>query len=60
VLFVHDDQADALERREHGGPRPDDDIDLTAADALPLIVSLAIGQAAVLDGDAPAERGPEL
>jgi hypothetical protein len=56
VLFVNDNQSHLLERREHRRPGADDDIDVAAADALPLVVALAIGEAAVLDGDAVAER----
>ena len=56
VLLVDDNQADLFERREDGRPRADDDVDVAAADALPLIVTLAVGEAAVLDGDALAER----
>ena len=59
MLLVDHDQADVLERREHGRPRADDDVDVAAADALPLIVALAVGEAAVLDGDALAECLPE-
>ena len=44
VLLVHDDQADALERREHRRPRADDDVDVAAADPLPLVVPLAVGE----------------
>ena len=44
------------ERREHRRARADDDVDVAAADALPLIVALAVREAAVLDGDALAER----
>src|SRR5439155_19151531 len=55
VLLVDDDEADALERREDRGSRADDDVHVAAADALPLVVSLAVGEAAVLDGDAVAE-----
>ena len=56
MLLVDDDQADLLERREHGRARADDDVDVAAADPLPLVVALAVGEAAVLDGDALAER----
>ena len=56
MLLVDDDQADVLERREHRRARADDDVDVAAADALPLVVALAVGEAAVLDGDALAER----
>ena len=45
-----------LERREHRRARADDDVDVAAADALPLVVALAVREAAVLDGDAVAER----
>src|SRR5580765_3290779 len=60
VLFVDNDQTDTLERREYRRPRADDDVDGAAADALPLIVPFAIGQTAVLDGDAIAKRLTEL
>ena len=56
MLLVDDDQADVGERREHRRPRADDDVDVAAADALPLIVALAVGEPAVLNRDAIAER----
>ena len=56
MLLVDDDEAEPLERREHRRARADDDVDVAAADALPLVVPLAVGQAAVLNGDAVAER----
>ena len=56
MLLVDDDQADLLERREHRRAGADDDVDVAAADALPLVVALAVGKTAVLDGDALAER----
>jgi len=56
VLFVDDNQADALERGEHRRARADHDVDVGAADALPLIVALAVREAAVLDRHAVAER----
>src|SRR5438067_10540230 len=59
VLLVDDDEADALERRKDGRARADDDVDVAAADALPLIVALAVAEAAVLNGDAVAERRAE-
>jgi hypothetical protein len=37
----------------------DDDVDLAPANPLPLIVALAVGEAAVLNGDACAEGLPE-
>jgi hypothetical protein len=59
VLLVHDDQAEVRRRREHRRPRADDDVDVAAADAVPLVVPLAVRQAAVLDGHALAERDAE-
>src|SRR5437763_915176 len=56
VLLVYDDEADGLERREHGRARANDDVDAAAADAVPLVVALAVGESAVLDGHAIAER----
>src|SRR5262249_61157908 len=60
VLLVDDDQPEALDRREHGRARADHHVDLAAADSLPLIVSLAVAESAVLDGDALGERVAEL
>ena len=45
-----------VERRKHRRARADDDRHLAAADAIPLIGALAVGQAAVLHGHAIAER----
>ncbi len=59
MLLVHHDEAERLDRREHGRPRPDDHADRPAADLLPLVVALAVRQAAVLDRDALAEALPE-
>ncbi len=42
VLFVHDDQADRTQRREYCRPGADDDVHVAAADAVPLIVPLAV------------------
>ena len=47
-------------RREHGRARADDEIHVAAADPVPLIMALAVGHAAVLNGHAIAERSPEL
>ena len=55
MFFVDDDEPDTVQRREHRRPRADDDVHCTAADALPLIVPFAGGQAAVLNGDTVAE-----
>ncbi len=49
----------ARERRKHGRTRADDDVDVAAADAMPLIVALAVGEAAVLNGHPLAERAAE-
>ena len=59
MLFVDDDQPEAAERREHRRARADDDVDVAAADAMPLIVALAVGQAAVLDRHPLAEGAAE-
>ena len=59
MLLVHDDQPERPDRREDRRPRADDDVDVAAPDALPLVVALAVGQAAVLDRDALAERAAE-
>jgi len=59
VLLVDDDQADVVQRREHGRTGADDDVDVTAPDALPLVVALTVGEATVLDRDAFAERVAE-
>ena len=59
MLLVHHDQAQRGHRREHGRARADDDVDVAATDAMPLIVTFAIAEAAVLDGDAIAEGTAE-
>ena len=56
MLLVDDDQPERSQRREHRRPRADDDVDVAAADALPLVVALAVGEPAVLDRHAVAER----
>ena len=56
MLLVHDDEADVRERREHRRARADHDVDLAAADALPLVVPLSVGQAAVQNRDLAGER----
>ena len=56
VLLIHDDEAGIGERRKHRRARADHDVDVAAADAVPLIVALAIGEAAVLNRDRVAER----
>ena len=59
VFLVDDDEAEALDRRENCGARADDDVDVAATDALPLVVTLAIREAAMLNCHALAERAPE-
>ena len=60
LLLVDDDEPELLERREHGGARADDDVHVTAADEMPLIVPFAFGEATVLNRDAIAEAVAEL
>ena len=59
MLLVDDDDADARQRREHRRSRADDDVHVAAADAVPLIVALAVRERAVLNRDAIAERAAE-
>src|SRR5439155_25272281 len=59
VFLVDDDEPETIERRKDCRPRADDDIDLSPADAMPLVVTLTIGERAVLNGDAVAERAAE-
>ena len=59
MLLVHDDQSEVVDRGEHRRACPDHDVDLSTADAVPLVVTFTIRQAAVLDGDAIAEQRPE-
>ena len=59
MLFVYDDEAQAIERSEHGRSRPDHNIDFATPDAMPLVVTFAVGQRAVLDRDAVAEGAAE-
>ena len=46
MLLVHDHQTQTPHRREHRGSGADNDVDVAAADAMPLVVPLAVGQAA--------------
>jgi hypothetical protein len=48
-------EGEAIEGSEHRGTGADDKVDVAAADALPLIVTFAVGEGAVLNGDALAE-----
>ncbi len=56
MFLVHDDQAKALQRREHRRTGADDDVDLAAADAVPLIVPLSVRERAVLNRHPAAEH----
>ena len=49
VFLVDHNESDPVERGEHGAPRADDDVDVAPPDAVPLIVTLAIRQATVLN-----------
>ncbi len=60
VLFVDDDEPEVFDGREHGGAGADDEIHVASSDPVPLIMTLAVGHAAVLNRHAIAERGPEL
>jgi hypothetical protein len=60
VLFVHDDQAEAVQRREDGRARANDETDVATPDALPLVVPFAVRQRAVLDGDTISKGTAEL
>ena len=55
MLLVEHDQAERLDRREHGRARPHADARLAAAQAPPLLVALAGRQARVHDGDRVSE-----
>ena len=60
MLLVDDDQAQPVDRREDRRAGTHDQVHLAAPDAIPLIVALAVGQAAVLNGHAVAECRAEL
>ena len=60
MLLVDDEQAQPVDGREDGRACAHDEVDLAPPDAIPLIVPLAVGQAAVLNGHAVAEGRPEL
>ena len=59
VLFVHDDETEAGERGKHRGAGTDHDVNVSASDAVPLIVTLAVGEGAVLNRHPLAERPAE-
>ena len=59
VLLVDDDQAEVADRGEDRRARADADLRLAAAQPLPLVEALAVGEGAVEDGEAVAEAGAE-
>ena len=59
MLLVDDDQAEVADRGEDRRARADADLRLAAAQALPLVEALAVGEGAVEDGEAVAEAGAE-
>ena len=59
VLLVHDQDAQAGQRREDGRARPHDDVGAAAPDAAPGVESLAALEAAVQDRHPAAEAGQE-
>ena len=59
VFFVDDDEPESGQRREHRRPRPDDEIHITTTDPVPLIVTLAVGERAVLNCEAAAKSAAE-
>ena len=59
VLLVDHDQTELRDRREDRRPRPHHDVHLAAANALPLIVTFAVRQPAMLDRDAIAKGFPK-
>ena len=58
VFLVDHDESETREGREDGRAGADDDIHLTLADAVPLVVALTRCQPAVLDRDALADLDP--
>ena len=59
MLFIDDDEARSQQRREDGRSRADHQRHFPAADAMPLVVPLAVGEAAVLNRHARAESRTE-
>src|SRR5438067_1512799 len=55
VFLVDDDEAEVLDGREYGRSRADDDRDIAAPNAVPLIVTLTGRQPAVLNCDRRSE-----
>ena len=59
MLFVDDDQSQRAERGEHGRSGSHDHVHFAPTHPMPLIVTLAIGEAAMLNRDPVAERVSE-
>ena len=57
MFFVDDDQSGIGQRREHGRARANHDIHRAGANAVPLVVALAVGQPTVLDGHGGTKAG---
>src|SRR4029453_10278750 len=60
MFFGDNHQADRTEWCEYCAARTDHHVDITAADAMPLVVPLAVRQAAVLNRHAIAEAAAKL
>ncbi len=60
MLLIDNDKPKVGERGKEGGAGADDHLGLTSADALPLIKTLTICQAAVEDGDSITETGEKI
>ena len=59
MLLVDDDDPDVGQRRADGQPRPDDDVDVAAPDAPPLVGPLAVAQPGVDERDPGVEVRPQ-
>ena len=59
MLLVDDDDPDIGERRQDREPRPDDDVDVAAADAPPLVGALAVAEPRMDDRHPGVEVGAE-
>ena len=59
MLFIDNNEPEALERGKNGRTGTDSDADFAACNAPPLVKPFPLGQSAVQQGDALAEAGPE-
>ena len=59
MLFIHDDEAETLQRREDRRAGADGDLRFAARQAAPFVEAFAAGQAAVQHGEAGGETGRE-